>query len=213
VGGMNKAEFFKQLEKNKIQPVYLFSGEKYYIALAIEKLKNKIFPDKNISSIETFYLDECEIEDVIKSIKNISLFSNRKMVIIKRVEVLTKGKIDEILPVVAEPPPNTFIIIVADSEIKDKSLSECIAKRFETVVKFPEYEKANELRGFIIEELEESGIKIEYDAIDLLLEFTGNSLFSIKNEIEKLKITYKDKKNILRADIEECVFADMKENL
>lgn len=209
---MNKTELFRQLEKNKIQPVYLFTGEQYFISVAIEKLKGKIFPDKNISSIEIFYSDECEIDEVLKSIKNISLFSNKKMVILKKAEVLTNEKVEAILPVIEEPPVNTFIIIIAESEMKNKSLGECIAKRFGTAVKFPEYKKANELRGFIMEELEDAGITIDYNAINLLLEFSGNSLFNIKNEIEKLKISYKNKKNISRTDVEESVFADMKDD-
>lgn len=209
---MNKSEFFRQLEKNKIEPVYLFIGEQYFISVAIEKLKEKIFPDKSISGIEIFYSDECEIEEVLKGIKNISLFSNKKMLILKRAEILSKEKVEAMLPIVDEPPPQTFIIIVAGGEMKNKSLIDRIAKKYGTVVKFPEVNKANELREFIIEELKEAGITIDYDAINMLIEFSGNSIFNIKNEIEKLKIGFKNKKNISRTEVEESIFADMKED-
>lgn len=209
---MNKAEFFRQLEKDKIKPVYFFTGEQYFISIALEKLKEKVFPDKNISSIETFYADECEIDEVIKSIKNISLFSDKKMVILKRAESLTNDKIEVILPIIERLPAQTYIIIIANSQMKNKSLSEFIAKNYGTVVNFQEIKKTNELRSFIVEELEEAGINIDYNAVNLLMELSGSSLFNIKNEIEKLKIIYKNKKNLSYSDIEESVYADMKDD-
>ncbi len=209
---MNKRELLKQLERGKIQPVYLFTGEPYLVTIAIEKVREKIFPDKGASGIEIFYSDECEIDEVIKSIKNISLFSDKKMIIIKRAEALTKDKIEAILPFVENPPVNTFIIFVASSEMKNRSLSEVIAEKYNSVVSFPEYKKVNELRDFIMEELEDAGFRIDYDAVNLLLELSGSSLFNIKNEIEKLKISCKDKKNISSEDVEENVFADIKDD-
>ncbi len=208
---MNKTEFFRQLEK-KIEPFYFFTGEQYFVSVAIEKLKEKIFPDRNLSGIVSFYADECEIDEIIKNIKNVSLFSNKKMLILKRAESLTKEKIEAILPIVDEPPPLTFIIIVAEGEMKNKSLIERISEKYGTVVKFPEFKKVNELREFIMEEIKDAGINIDYDAVNMLMEFSGNSLFNIKNEIEKLKISFKNKKNISLNDVEESLFADMKED-
>lgn len=208
---MNKAEFFKHIEKGKIQQVYLLTGEQYFVGLALEKLKERIFPDKKTACLEIFYSDECDIDEVIRSIKHTSLFSDKKMVILKRAEALTKEKIDALFPAIEEPPYNTFIIIVAGSDMKQKSLSESISKKFGTAIKFPEFKKAQDLRGFIMDELESAGLSIDYNAVNLLLELSGNSLFNIKNEIEKLKISFKNKK-ISAADIETSVFADIKDD-
>jgi len=209
---LNKAEFTKHLAKGKILPVYFFTGEQYQIDSALKDVLSRIFIGSGEQVVDTFYAKESDIEDVIRSIKNVSLFSNKKAIILKKAEELSSEKIKMLLPLIKEPPENTFIFIIANDDMKDDSLIELISDKYGTVVKFPEYKKDRELRDFILDELEEAGIKMDDDAVGVLIDYSGSALYNIKNEIEKLKLLYKGKKRLTISDIEESIFYDVKED-
>lgn len=209
---MNKSEFYKQLEKGKITQIYFLIGEPYHTDQAQKVLVEKVLPGKDKSGLEIYYCDEIDVESVAKSIVNISLFSPKKVVVLKRADELTKDKIEILLQVVERPPENTFIIFIASGEPKNKSLMNVIEEKYNSVVKFPEYKKMQEIREFVLEELNEAGFEIEFSGLNLLVENSVGSLYVLKNEIEKLKLNCLGKKKITFKDVEESIFADTKED-
>lgn len=208
---MNKTNFDKIIASSKPKSVYILYGEPYLVDEALRKLIEIIFK-KNKPNIETYDGEECEITEILQGIRNISLFSPQKLIVIKRSDELKKQHLETLLPHLENPPENTYIVLTGSSEIKDKKFIDTIEKKYGTVFVFSAYKKADDLREFTIVECERAGISLTPEAIDTLIELSGLSLYNLKNEIEKLKNLSKGKDKITEEDVENSVFGEAKDD-
>jgi len=129
-------------------------------------------------------------EEIKKSINNISMFDEKKLIVIENVFSLNKEDQEDLLEIL-ENVKNIDIVLVhekPDSRVKLFKFLKDKSKEFELL-------KGLQLRKWIKEYCK----NIKDSVIDLLIEYIGSDLWRMSNEINKL-LNYS--KTITRKDIE-----------
>lgn len=91
-----------------------------------------------------------------------------------------------LLAYLADPAPETVLVLIADDERGGKNWAKKLAGLCETVAFTPL--KAGALRGVVRKLADEREIALRPEAVELLLEETGNDLIRIGQELEKIAL-------------------------
>jgi len=177
-----------------------------------EGLKNDItnFITKTIkkkdNDIELTFFYEDEIidneENFYNSIYSGSLFSNKKIIVLKNSTDKILNQINDILE---KLPENIFLIILANALEKKSKLR----RLFETetnVICIPCYLDNNrDLQIIANQELKKNNILLSQELLNLLIEKSNNDRQNLKNELEKIKSYTFNKNSISSEEIESLI--------
>lgn len=173
--------------------MYLLYGlEKYLIDERIKKIINE--NQLNSIDINRYNLEETTLQQIIDDASTISLFQNKKMIIIDNAYIfcsinkkLPEQNVDLLIKYIENSNPNTILVFVALKEKIDTR------KKVVTILKkygyIEEYNNINNISKIIADLF--SPYQIDNKCINLLINRVGNDLNLISSEINKIKI-YKD---------------------
>jgi len=176
-------DFEKQVKSGKIQPVYyVLALDNYFLKKAGRLLLEKISGSKdNKENYFIKYADESSPEEIIDLCSNFSsLFSNNKIVIVKRCEKFGK-KLESILSYVQNPDKDTTLILSFDKEYARE-------KKLDKQINFYDF-------AFLPDEDYIKWVKSLFDARDCKIDSGELSLFVdtvprifelVENEVEKI---------------------------
>ncbi len=184
--------------------IYLFYGLEYYL---IKKEIQSILANEKIDLINqnTYDLENSELKEIIEDASTVSLFSDKKAIIVENCYIFT-GTTNKKLPEQNIEILNTylqninentllFFIINKESIDKRKKIINEIKKR--GVIK--EFAPLTDQKTYVITMLKPYQIQIS--DVNLLIARVGNNLSILEQEIKKLK-TYKNNDlQITRQDI------------
>jgi len=175
-------DFQSELKAGKIRNVYyIASSDNYFISKACELLREKLFGSKdNRDNFFLKYADESSLQEIIDLSNNFaSLFSSKKIIVVKRCEKFSR-KLDDLLNFLEKPEQDTLILAVFD---KDFVLEKKLAKdNFYDFSDLPE----KEMTIWVKSEFESRGIKIQADALELFISSIPVSFDLLISEIDKL---------------------------
>ncbi len=179
--------------------IYLIYGtEEYLIKQEIKKLKSVI----NINDISYYNLEESSLKNIVEDANSISLFSDKRMLIVENSTIFTgiakkRNDINYLESYLNNPNKNTIIIFTVNYEKLD--LRKKIVNMIKENGKIIEFNNNYDIKK-IVKNMFENYI-ISDKNIDELINRVGNNLFLLDNEIKKIK-TYKgDDYNIGYDDI------------
>lgn len=184
-------EIIADIRNKRFSPIYLLMGEEpYYLDKISEWLEKSVVEEEDKDfNFEVFYGAETSVEAVATAARQYPMMASHRFVILKEAQALSQyasnlGKLDAY---VANAPETTVLCIV----IKGKPLpatSKLVkaVKKAGGVIfvsdKIKEYQMATPIREYC----QEKRISIDPDALDLLVEYLGNSLNKVFGEIDKL---------------------------
>ena len=174
--------------------IYLLYGtEKYLIDLEI----NKIIKQHKIDGINIikYDLDIDFFKEVIDDCQTISLFSNKKLIIVDNPFTELSKEDENLLENYINSPNLDTILILRCSKLDERKK---IIKLLMKKVTVKEFNNTN-----LIEKVKNmfDDFDIKNDTINLLIERVGSDLNLLHNEIEKIKIYKDNDKNITKEDI------------
>src|SRR6266508_487036 len=105
--------FENEVKSGKIQSVYFIAASgAHFVKKATELLKMKLFGEKSSSeNVYIRYADETKYNEVIDLCINVtSLFSTRKLVIVKRCEKLSRT-LTHFINYASNPDPDTVLVL------------------------------------------------------------------------------------------------------
>lgn len=178
--------------------IYLLYGEDYQIKKYIDEIKKENnIDDMNINRYE---LDAYNYKDVIMDMESVSLFEDKKIVIISNALIFTSSKttVDSIPfeKYIDNYNPNTIAIFIVNGNLDErKKVTKLIRKK--GVVK--EFTISNNPSDIITSLLDD--YKMDNNAKNKFIELVGNDIYSINNELDKLKIYKGNNKNISLDDV------------
>lgn len=179
--------------------IYLLYGtEDFLIKKELSNLKKNI--DQN--DIVYFDLDEDSLKNIVDSANTMSLFSNKRMIIVDNSNIFSgNGKKREDVKYLEEyinnPNDNTILIFVLNNDSLDnrKKIVSLIKEKGKVIEFNDNYDVYK-----IVKEMFDN-YNISFSDIRLLVNRVGSNLNILNNEIEKIK-TYKDSDlNITSDDI------------
>ena len=193
--------------KNKVySPIYFLMGEEtYYIDFITELLDKEVLneDEKNFNKT-VLYGKDTTVEELISHCKRYPMMSKYQVVFLKEGQDLSR-KIETLSSYALNPLMSTVLIV----NYKYKSLDKR-KKLFKNIQKFGivvDFKKIYEDRVpvWIINQLKIDNFTIEPKACSMLVDYLGNDLKKINNQLNKLKIICSQKRNISPKLIEDNI--------
>ena len=189
--------------KNKIfSPIYLLEGEESYFIDRITQLMEDtvLTPAERDFNLMVLYGKDTTLQQLDDACRRYPMFSNYQLIILKEAQVLKK--LEELLPYAEKPLKSTILILCHKYGKLDKrtKFAKTIAANGVVFTSDKLYE--NKVPAWITGYLQQKGVKISPDAEELLVEYLGNDLAKIANELDKLLLNIRAGKMIDVEDIE-----------
>ncbi len=219
---MNYSDTYKKIKSGKPYPIYVLSGEEDYyreqcVNLLIDRFVDDATKDFNFNVLRGGDVEEQSLYNLLTSFP---MMSEKRVVLIKEANLLTKNVKEVIKKYIKKPVISTVLILEAESiklkeennnkkdkgaNKKDKVTKKSKSKSFWAELKdkslWLEFKRLyqNQIFSWIKRFTEKKGKKINQDAAAVLVELCGKSLRDISNEIEKI-ILYIGDKNYIDKD-------------
>lgn len=197
-------EIADELKKRKFRPIYFLCGdEPYFIDRITGYLQENVLSDAEKSfNLSLFYGRDTDAKAIMTTARKFPMMADFQVVIIKEAQYISNL---EDLAVYAEHPlKSTILVINYKNRTLDKrrKLYNAILRNNGIVFESKRlYE--NKVPGWITGYLKTKGLSIDMKACMMLVEFLGNDLGKIANELDKLIITLPEgEKAITGADVE-----------
>ena len=191
------------IKRGDIKPIYFLMGEEAYYIDALSK-----FIEENVLSEEekgfnqtVFYGRDVKIEDLVSTAKRFPMMAERQVVIVKEAQDLSRT-LENLVSYAENPQPSTVLVFCYKYKKLDKRKK--IYKAIEKNGLVFESKKIydNQIPDWIRRVLAGKGYTISPKASQMLVEFLGNDLGKINNELEKLQLIVKPGEQISAQIIE-----------
>lgn len=199
-------KIINDIKAGNIKPIYFLMGEEpYYIDKLTEYIEENVLQEHERDFNQTvLYGRDVTIEDIVGNAKRYPMMADRQVVIVKEAQELVRT-IDK-LESYAENFQDTTVLVIAykyktlDKRKKLVKLLDKVGLVFESKKMYE-----NQVGTWIQRVLQGKGYSIEPKASAMLVEFLGNDLSRISNELNKLQIILPKGHTISAKDIEENI--------
>lgn len=182
--------------------IYFIYGEDSYRSKV--KLQEIIEGYKKVhkSGLNLIYVDarEKSFDDFYCNFKINSMFAEKKLIILKNVCANLKFQEDFLKELKKIEEIKDIVVIYEDCPADQRTKFFKALQKYAKCQEFERLQPAN-LRKWILQEFEKQKIKINPDALDLLISFVKNDLWRLSNEINKLS-NYKVSGIVKKEDVE-----------
>lgn len=195
-------------KKDGYKPVYFLMGEEpYFIDFLSDHLTNNVISEEEKSFNQVvLYGKDVSVNDIMSQARQYPFMGDKMLVVIKEAQELVKT-IDQFSSYFKSVQPSTILVFCYKYKTLDKR-----KELYKTLSKseFAEIFESNKLKDYQVEGwiktlISDEKLEIEPKAVAMLVEFLGNDLSKISNEIDKLKIILKNDKLITADLVEENI--------
>jgi DNA polymerase-3 subunit delta len=194
------------IKKRDIKSVYFLMGEEaYYIDAISQFIEHSILSEEEKGFNQmVLYGRDVSIDDIVSHAKRYPMMAERQVIIVKEAQDLSRT-IENLVGYVENPQPTTVLVFCYKYKTLDKrkKLSKAIAKNGVLFESKKLYE--NQVPDWIRRVLSGRGHTITPKASQMLVEFLGNDLGKINNELEKLRLIIQPGEQITPQLIEENI--------
>jgi DNA polymerase-3 subunit delta len=202
---MSAEKIIGEWQKNIYKNIYWLEGEEdYYIDMIVDYAEHNILNEAEAGfNLTVFYGKDADWAAVVNACKRYPMFAERQVVLLKEAQQMKD--IDKLESYAENPLSSTIFVVAHKTKTLDKrsKLHKLLKKSAEifTSEKIKDYKLQEWIGGYV----RSQGYTINAKAISLLDEHIGNDLNRIVNEIEKLALNLKGKKDITEDDIEKYI--------
>lgn len=199
-------KIINDIKAGNIKPIYFLMGdEPYYIDKLTEYIEQNILQEHERDFNQTIlYGRDVTVEDVVGNAKRFPMMADKQVVIVREAQELSRT-IDKIESYVENPQPTTVLVFAYKYKTLDKrkKVTKLLEKNGVVFESKKMYD--NQVGTWISRVLQGKGYSIEPKANAMLVEFLGNDLSRISNELNKLQIILPKGHTINPKDIEENI--------
>lgn len=195
-------------KKDGYKPVYFLMGEEpYFIDFLSDHFTNNVISEEEKSFNQiVLYGKDVSVNDIMSQARQYPFMGDKMLVVVKEAQELVKT-IDQFTAYFKSVQPSTILVFCYKYKTLDKR-----KELYKTLSKseFAEIFESNKLKDYQVEGwiktlISDEKLEIEPKAVAMLVEFLGNDLSKISNEIDKLKIILKNDKLITADLVEENI--------
>ena len=194
------------IKNGRTKPIYFLMGEEPYYIDAISKYieQNVLSEAEKGFNQMVLYGRDVSVDDIIANAKRYPMMSEKQVVIVKEAQDLSRS-IENLLSYVLNPQPTTVLVLCYKYKTLDKrkKLAKTVAEKgllFESKKMYDD-----KVPDWISRVLASRGYTVTPKASQMLVEFLGNDLSKISNELEKLQLIIKPGEQITPQLIEENI--------
>ena len=183
------------LKSGEFRPVYLLYGDESFLLRTYKgRFMQKVAGGDGMN---TAYFEGKDIneDDVITAGDTMPFFAEHRLVVVEN-SGWFKGSVEKIADWIPEMPDTTVLLFVEGSVDKRNRLYKAVQKKgYLCELKHPEH---RELSVWAARYLAAAGKKITASTMDRILEYTGDDMENLRNELEKL-ISYVGEREVVDA--------------
>lgn len=183
------------IKKRDFARVYLLMGdEPYYIDLIVDALERSVVKEENKAfDQQIFYGADADIEVVAANARQYPVMGEYQLVILKEAQTCpsAKSQLDHLASCIVRPNSKGVLVVAfkGDNLNASSELMKAAAKSPDNVVVFKSAKyKDHQLASPVKDYCRLKKIAIEEGAVQLLIEYIGNSLQKLFGEIDKLVV-------------------------
>ena len=189
-----------------IKPIYFLSGEEpYFIDQISNYIENNILEEseKGFNQM-VLYGRDVTIEDIVSNAKRYPMMAERQVIIVKEAQDLSRN-IEKLSTYADNPQPTTVLVIAYKYKKLDKRKG--LAKALKKHGVYYENKKLyeNKVGDWVRNVLKDDGYNIQPKAAQMLVDFLGNDLSKVSNELQKLMLILPKGSEITPQAIEENI--------
>lgn len=203
-------QLVKDLQKRDFANVYLFYGEEpYYIDELTDYLTENTLTDieKDLNQY-VLYGRDSSAAMVVNSSKQFPMAGNRQLVVLREAQDMDLKKEETLgllLSYIKNPQPSTVLVIAHKYKTIPAKLLKAASTSDKAVAVESKRKYESELPAWITAQVKNSGYSISDKAAIMLVEFLGNNLEKINNELSKLYINLTRTKAITEESVEQFI--------
>ncbi|MBS1512213.1 MAG: DNA polymerase III subunit delta [Bacteroidetes bacterium] len=202
---MSAEKIINDWKKKNFKPIYWLEGEEdYYIDMVVNYAEHQILDESEAGfNLTVFYGRDAEWSAVVNACKRYPMFAERQVVVLKEAQQMKD--IEKLESYVEHPLASTIFVVAYKTKNLDKrtKLSKLLKQHAEVLTS--EKIKDFKIQEWIKEMVTTKEYTISSKAMVLLEEHIGNDLSRMANEIDKLSVNLKGRKEITEDDIEEFI--------
>jgi DNA polymerase-3 subunit delta len=194
-------------KKGKYAPIYWLEGEEtYYIDKLVQYAEDNILTEAEKGfNLTILYAKDVDWAAVVNACMRYPMFGEKQVVILKEAQQWHHTQKDKLEPYISKPTNSTILIVALkggklDMRTKFGKMVKAYTA-YHSFTKMSEDKTPNWLQQLIISK----GYTIKTKALMLMVEFIGNDLARLENELDKLIINLKTTKEITEDDIEKYI--------
>ena len=176
----------RSVQNNNIKPIYFLRGDDHFLQnFFIEKICTSLFKGEKIN--KSFLTpNEMAGKEIIDNLSFADLFSTKKLFILRDPQQIKGKSAKDLLDYCSNPIPNHFLILVNDNYIDKSSFTRSLTKIMNPInVSTPFATDLYKWARFFFKENDKNADSL---VIEEIVENYGDSVFNVKNEIDKLCI-------------------------
>lgn len=202
---MSAEKIIDAYKKKQFKPVYWLEGEEpYFIDTVINYAEHHILSESEAGfNLTVFYGRDADWASVVNACMRYPMFAERQVVLLK--EAQNMRDIEKLEGYVNKPLASTiFVVGYKDKKVDGRTkFAKLLKEKGELFTTKKLYD--NQLPEWTSQMIQQEGLTISNKALMLLVDHVGNDLNRLQNEVEKIKINLKNRKNITEEDIEEFI--------
>jgi DNA polymerase-3 subunit delta len=193
-GDLRPEDVIKALERGKLAPFYLFYGPNdFIIERVLGRIRNEYIPESARDfNMEICYGGETKPAEVINRAQTIPFLASNRLIILRRVESYKADQLNRFIPYLEKPVDSTSLIFISTKTDFKKKFFKAV-RAAGCAVNFSEL-RSNQVLPWIQATARDIGLNIDRNGCGMLQEITGSGLREIYSELEKLRLSYGDKK-------------------
>lgn len=196
-------ELPQSLARSGVMPLYAVVGEEDYLrdhSVAALRAAALGAGSESGFNYDIFHGDDSSIADVLACAAEIPVFAERRVVVYKSLEKLPAREGEKLLSYLASPNDTTTLIVVGAKLDGRLKWTQALTKRAVTVNCAPLRDA--QLSTWIRQEAATLGVRLHEEAVQLLREVGGESLYAVKRELEKLAAYVPSDRTVQSSDVE-----------
>ncbi|WP_431605785.1 DNA polymerase III subunit delta [Aequorivita marisscotiae] len=194
------------IKNGNTKPIYFLMGEEpYYIDGISKYIENNVLSEEDRGFNQmVLYGRDVSVDDIISQAKRYPMMAEKQVVIVKEAQDLSRS-IENLAGYAENPQPTTVLVLCYKYKKIDKRKS--LAKKIVEKGVLFESKKLydNQVPDWIKRVLAGKGYTITPKGAQMLVEFLGNDLSKVNNELEKLQLILKPGQQITPQIIEENI--------
>ena len=179
------------IKKGIIAPIYFLMGEEpYFIDVVANYLEKHLLEEdqKGFDQL-VLYGQDVTVPAIIDYARRFPMMAERQLIIIKEAQNL-RATIDQLVPYVENPTASTVLVFCYKYEKLDarKKLLKTLKNRGCVVMESKKLYEYQVIGNFLPDVIKKKHLSIQPKATQMLVDFLGNDLSRIENEVNKLAL-------------------------
>ncbi len=203
--GVPYAAALKSIKKGELAINYFFYGEELFLAdELIDTIVYKVFnAEKDDFNLHIFYGKESKGEDILNATMSFPIMADKKVVIVKDIELLEKNSVESLCEYLKNPHDSTVFVAVSGKADFRKNPFKTLEQKAVCV----ELKKMNDrdIPDWISERVSAGGKEIEPRAAMLMAARSDVAMRDLSSQIEKLCTFVGSRSMINEEDVESVI--------